>query len=120
MSGLRSAVGFLTPVGGASAPEPRALDWFPVVGASLGAVLGVVWWEAGRLWPAVVAASLVLVADLGLTGLLHVDGLADSADGLLPHLDKPRRLAVMSEPGVGAFAVAVVGGTMLLRWAGLW
>jgi adenosylcobinamide-GDP ribazoletransferase len=51
--------------------------------------------------------------------MLHVDGLADSADGLLPHLDRQRRLEVMSAPDVGAFGVAVVAGTLLLRWAAL-
>jgi len=58
-------------------------------------------------WP--LAAALVLVADLALTGMLHVDGLADAADGLLPHhRDTARRLEVMAAPNVGAFGVAVV------------
>jgi adenosylcobinamide-GDP ribazoletransferase len=93
--------------------------WFPVVGAALGALLGLIWWGTGQLWASTVAAALVVVADLALTGLLHVDGLADSADGLLPHLDRDRRLAVMSEPDVGAFAVAAVASTLLLRWSAL-
>jgi adenosylcobinamide-GDP ribazoletransferase len=62
---------------------------------------------------------LVVTADLGLTGLLHVDGLADSADGLLPHLEPEQRLAVMQSPGVGAFAVAVTAVTVLLRLVAL-
>jgi len=51
--------------------------------------------------------------------LLHVDGLADSADGLLPHLDRARRLEVMAAPDVGAFGVAAVVAVLLLRWAAL-
>ena len=51
--------------------------------------------------------------------MLHLDGLADTADGLLPHLERDRRLAVMRAPDVGAFAIAVVPTILLLRWASL-
>jgi len=116
---MRRALAFLTPLFGASEPRPRTLAWFPFVGAALGLVLGAVWWGAERVWPAAVAAAIVVAADLALTGLLHVDGLADSADGLLPHLDRARRLEVMAAPDVGAFGVAAVGAVLLLRWAAL-
>lgn len=116
---MRAAFSFLTLLGGARAPSAGALRWFPVVGAGLGLVLGGCWWVAERVWGAPVAAALVVAADLALTGLLHVDGLADSADGLLPHLERPRRLEVMAEPGVGAFGAAVVGAVVLLRFASL-
>jgi len=116
---MRRALAFLTPLFGASEPRPETLTWFPFAGAALGLVLGVVWWGAERVWPAAVAAAIVVAADLALTGLLHVDGLADSADGLLPHLDRARRLEVMTTPDVGAFGVATVGAVLLLRWAAL-
>jgi adenosylcobinamide-GDP ribazoletransferase len=109
---VRRALSFLTPFFGAKEPSPTAVLWFPVVGAGLGAVIGCVWWLADRLWPPMVTGGLVVVADLALTGMLHFDGLVDSADGLLPHLDTERRLAVMAEPGIGAFGVAV--GVMAL------
>ena len=116
---MRRALAFLTPLFGASEPRPETLTWFPFAGAALGLVLGAVWWGAERIWPAAVAAAIVVAADLALTGLLHVDGLADSADGLLPHLDRERRLEVMAAPDVGAFGVAAVVAVLLLRWAAL-
>jgi adenosylcobinamide-GDP ribazoletransferase len=116
---MRRALAFLTPLFGASEPRPGTLTWFPFAGAALGLVLGAVWWGAERVWPAAVAAGIVVVADLALTGLLHVDGLADSADGLLPHLDQARRLEVMAAPDVGAFGVATVVAVLLLRWTAL-
>jgi cobalamin synthase/adenosyl cobinamide kinase/adenosyl cobinamide phosphate guanylyltransferase len=117
--GLRQAVGFLTPLGRPAAPGPAALAWFPVVGVLLGLVLGGIWWATeDRLGP-LAAAALVVVADLALTGALHFDGLLDSADGLLPHLPVERRLAVMADPNVGAFAVAAGGSALLLRTAAL-
>jgi len=115
------ALAFLTPlpVGTTAPPDRRTLAWFPVVGALIGAVLGGVWWGAERLWPAPVAAALVVAADLALTGILHIDGLIDTADGLLPHLSRERRLAVMTQPDVGAFGVAVAIVVIGLRFAAL-
>jgi adenosylcobinamide-GDP ribazoletransferase len=114
---MRAALAFLTPFPGARQPTPKALRWFPVVGLALGLALGGLWWATAKVWPLPVAAFIVVVADLGLTGLLHLDGLADSADGLLPHLSRERRLEVMREPTVGAFGVGAVVITLLGRFA---
>ena len=116
---MLSAVAFLTVVGGARLPDARTLRWFPVVGAGIGAVLAAVWLGSAELWPPAVAAVLVVAADLAITGMLHADGLADTADGLLPHLELPRRLEVMRTPDIGAFALAVVPTVLLARWASL-
>jgi adenosylcobinamide-GDP ribazoletransferase len=116
---MRRALSFLTPMGGAVAPSPSALSWFPLVGALLGLSLGGIWWLADRLWAAPVAAAVVVVADLALTGMLHFDGLVDSADGLLPPLERGRRLEVMADPAAGAFGVGAAVVVLLLRWASL-
>ncbi len=116
-NGGREALGFLTPLGGARTPTPAALRWFPLVGAALGLVLGGVWWLAAKAWPTPVVAVVVVAADLALTGMLHFDGLADSADGLLPHLPRARRLEVMATPDIGAFGVAVAGLALIARFA---
>jgi len=119
VSSARRALAFLTPLGGAAVPSPSALGWFPVIGAALGAFLGLVWWGAHQLWPPAVAAGLVVAADLAITGMLHIDGLMDAADGLLPHLSRERRLEVLADPKVGAFGLAAGGTALLLRWAAL-
>lgn len=113
-----AALGFLTPFGPARTPHPGAVRWFPVVGLAVGAAVGAAWWAGARGWHgSLVAAGLAVTADLVLTGMLHVDGLADSADGLLPHLGRERRLQVMAEPDVGAFGLAATVGALLLRFA---
>ena len=116
---MRQALAFLTPFPGARRPSPGALRWFPVVGLALGLSIGGLWWVVARIWPPEVAALIVVGADLALTGMLHFDGLADAADGLLPHLSRERRLEVMREPTVGAFGVVVVALVILTRWATL-
>ena len=77
-----AALGFLTTLGRPVRPSPRRCV-VPVVGAVVGGAVGLVWWGAEEIWPPLVAAALA-AADLALTGLLHVDGTADSADGLRP------------------------------------
>jgi adenosylcobinamide-GDP ribazoletransferase len=116
---MRAAVAFLTPFGGARSPDAGTLDWFPLVGACLGLALGGVWWVASRAWTGPLAAAVVVAADLAITGLLHFDGLIDSADGLLAPLTPARRLEVMADPHVGAFGVVVAGAVLLVRWASL-
>ncbi|HEV8064233.1 MAG TPA: adenosylcobinamide-GDP ribazoletransferase [Acidimicrobiales bacterium] len=117
--GLPGALGLLTIVGRGAVPTRASLRWFPVVGAALGALLGACWWEARHYFPAAVASALVVALDLALTGMLHADGLVDSADGLLPHMERPRRLDVMAEAQVGAFGVVVLVAVVALRLAAL-
>lgn len=116
---MRRALAFLTPLGGAAVPDARTMSWFPAAGALIGVALGGIWWGAEQLWPPAVAAAIVVAADLALTGLLHADGLVDSADGLLPPVSRERRLELMAEPTVGAYGVAVLGAALLLRFTAL-
>ncbi|HVA04649.1 MAG TPA: adenosylcobinamide-GDP ribazoletransferase [Acidimicrobiales bacterium] len=113
---MRRALGFLTPFGRAAVPSVATLDWFPVAGAAIGLAVGVLWWLAGRAWPPVVAAGVALACDAALTGYLHLDGLADSADGLLPPMARPRRLEVMADPAVGAFGAVTLVVVLVLRF----
>ncbi len=113
--GFASALSLLTIIGRGAGAGPEAVVWFPLVGALLGSGLGVVWWAFGRVLPALVSGGLVVAADLVITGMLHADGLVDSADGLLPHLDRARRLEVMADPRVGAFGVTAAVAALIVR-----
>jgi len=113
---MRRAVSFLTPFGGPADPAPSALAWFPAVGALIGLAVGGIWWAAGRGWAPPAAAAIAVIADAALTGLLHLDGLADAADGLLPPLSRARRLEVMADPRLGAFGAAGLAIVLLARF----
>jgi adenosylcobinamide-GDP ribazoletransferase len=113
---MRRAVSFLTPFGGPADPAPSALAWFPAVGALIGLAVGGIWWAARRGWAPPAAAAIAVIADAALTGLLHLDGLADAADGLLPPLSRARRLEVMADPRLGAFGAAGLAIVLLARF----
>lgn len=85
----------------------RSMAFFPLAGLTLGTLLA----GADMLFAALVprpVSDLLLVALLaGVTGALHLDGLADVCDGLAARGGRERFLAVMKDPRVGA--VGVVG-----------
>lgn len=117
--GLRSALGFLTILGGDTGLAPHALEWFAPVGLVTGLALGAAWRGLTAIGPALLAAALVVFADAIVTGGLHLDGLSDSADGLLPPLPRARRLAILRDPHTGAFGVAALVVVLLVRVAAL-
>lgn len=117
---MLTAIAFLTPlpVGAGRRPTGRTLLWFPLVGAMLGGVLGLVWKALDRvIGQGLLVAILVVAADLALTGALHFDGLVDSADGLLAPVERSRRLAIMAGAEIGAFGMAAGLVALLLRFA---
>ncbi|WP_028240824.1 adenosylcobinamide-GDP ribazoletransferase [Stutzerimonas azotifigens] len=125
MQPLLIALQFLTivPVRLPGMPTPsaigRSLLCYPLVGLALGTVL----WLAGALLaeaPTFLRAALLLSLWVALTGALHLDGLADSADAWLGGLgDRERTLAIMKDPRSGPAAVVVLVLLLLLKFAAL-
>lgn len=78
----------------------------PLVGALVGALTGVVYWaaRAGHL-PAFIAATLAVAVAAALTGALHEDGLADTADGFGGGQNQMRKLAIMTDSHIGTYGV---------------
>jgi len=120
---LRAAVSFLTvlPVankdGGAGTRLGRA--YFPAVGALVGLVAGSVLVLVEAMSTPLLGAAAAVATLCLLTGAIHVDGLADSADGLLGRGDAARRLEVMRDPRLGSYGVTAVVAVLLLQTAAL-
>ncbi len=110
---LRAAAAFLTrfPVGGAGVEEKDlagGLAFFPAVGLCLGALAAGCLIVAEHLFAPSLAALLV-VAFLALaTGGFHLDGLADTADGLGSSRSRQQMLAIMRDSHIGVMGVLAI------------
>jgi adenosylcobinamide-GDP ribazoletransferase len=105
----------IVPVGGRSDIR-RAPAWFPVVGAAVGALAGGVRAGLQPLLGAGPATVVALAALVIVTGALHQDGLADTADGLgAGGGGRERRLAAMRDSSIGVFgALALIGWALMI------
>jgi len=124
LRGLVTALRTLTvlPVPGRDAEQlSAALPYFAPVGALVGGALYGLMAAAGRLpggWPAGAAVAAVLGGTV-LTRGLHLDGLADWADGFGGGRDRESTLRIMKDPSVGAFGMLALVGVLLAKWVAL-
>ena len=98
----------------------RAAWAYPIVGLKIAVALiglGMIAQWAG-IAPQIVA-GLMLATSVILTGAMHEDGLADSADGLWGGWTKDKRLAIMKDSRTGAYGVLALILGLLLRWSAL-
>lgn len=94
----------------------RAAPLFPLVGAGIGAVMGAVaWWLEPRTGP-LVAGGLAVAAGAALTGALHLDALADAADGFGGRT-REDALRIMRDHQVGAYGVVALVLDLLVKTA---
>lgn len=118
---IRLAASFLTiaPVAGASARPSEevaaSLRWFPLVGFLIGGALA----AADRALAAVIGAplraALVVLTLEVISGGMHLDGLADTADALGAGRDRARALEIMRDSRIGVFGAAAVFAALALK-----
>jgi adenosylcobinamide-GDP ribazoletransferase len=90
--------------------------FFPLVGLFVGLIVAGVDWMARLLWPDPLAAAIVVLTLVGITGALHADGLADAGDGLFSHRSREQVLAIMKDSRVGVMGVVCLIGVFALKW----
>ncbi len=95
----------------------RSMFWFPWVGALLGLIFWGAWAGLHRVLPMPAAAALLLTLTVWLTGGLHLDGLADTTDGLGGGHAPADRLRIMKDSRVGAFGVISLILILLLKFS---
>ena len=120
------ALQFLTtfPVRLSTMPTPQqnaqALLFYPVVGLLIGAILYGITLLLYAL-PLVLLSSVILVLWIWLTGGLHLDGLADTADAWVGGFgDKARTLEIMKDPSCGPIGVLSLVIVCILKWSALY
>ncbi|MFP3873068.1 MAG: adenosylcobinamide-GDP ribazoletransferase [Thiohalophilus sp.] len=97
--------------------------FYPVVGLLIGGLLLLVWWllqVVASSEASLLLAGLLLLCWVSITGALHLDGLADSADAWLGGFgDRERTLAIMKDPYAGPAGVTAIVVILLLKFAAL-
>ncbi len=97
----------------------RSLLYYPFVGLILGSLLAGLSWILGDV-SGLLRAALLLAVWVLLTGALHLDGLADSADAWVGGLgDRERTLAIMRDPYCGPAAVVTLIIVLLIKFSSL-
>ena len=117
---IRLAASFLTilPVGSGSANSNEvtgSYGWFPLIGFILGAILACGDFLLGAFIPVAVRSILLVAALTVITGAVHLDGLADTADALSAWRDPQRALEILRDSRIGTFGAAAVFLVLLLK-----
>jgi adenosylcobinamide-GDP ribazoletransferase len=117
LRGFLGAAQFLTrvPIRLRAAPDLTAsVPWFPVVGALIGAFVGLAAAGMMELVPASVAAAVAVILGVLITGAFHEDGLADTADAMGGWTPERRR-EILKDSRHGSYGVAAMCATIVLR-----
>lgn len=105
------------------APEPdwlaRSMKHFALVGVGVGCASAAVFLLASHIWGSPLAAILAVAASVIVTGALHEDGLADTADAFGGGWTVEKRLAIMKDSRIGSYGAIALGFSILLRIAAL-
>lgn len=98
----------------------RSVLWYPVIGLLIGMLLLVVFSALSFLHLSTfLIAAILLAVWILITGALHWDGLADSADAWLAGGDKEKTLLILKDTHCGAAAIVVVGVSLIISCAAL-
>ena len=93
-----------------------ARAYFPLVGLGLGGILAGLDFVARQALPPHVAGALLVAALLVLTRAIHTEGFLDACDGLFGGYSPSRRLEILHDTHVGAFAVVGGAALLLMKW----
>jgi adenosylcobinamide-GDP ribazoletransferase len=86
-----------------------SLVFYPLVGLLIGGILALLDFGIVRIFPPLPASVLIVILMLAASGCLHMDGLADTADGFLSARPKERVLEIMRDSRIGSMgAIAIV------------
>jgi adenosylcobinamide-GDP ribazoletransferase len=126
LTDLRIAISLCTrlPVGPSTAvgdgDVARASWAFPVAGFVVGLVGAAVYWLAARVNLTLLpAAALAVAATTLLTGAMHEDGLADTADGFGGGRTREQKLDIMRDSRIGTYGACALIVSFMLRWSAL-
>jgi len=93
----------------------KGIIYFPIVGLVIGALMAGLYIGLSALTNIMIASVLVIIFEIFITGGLHLDGLADTFDGLYSYRDKERMLEIMKDSRVGTNGVLILVVNIVLK-----
>jgi adenosylcobinamide-GDP ribazoletransferase len=94
-----------------------SMAFFPLVGITIAFLLSLLYLACVGFLPRQVACALLLIGWLILTGGLHLDGLADTIDGLSGNRDKTGTLEIMRDSRIGPMGTIALVGLLILKFS---
>jgi len=126
MRGFIAAIRFLTiiPVPGKYGTQAddlgASVGWFPLVGLLIGVLSGGFFYLIGPYLPQPVLVIFAVTLLLGFSGALHLDGVADCADGFFSSRPRERILEIMRDSRIGTMGVVALFLVLAFKIAALW
>lgn len=121
MKSLFAAFRFLTVIplpgslGGTEVDLERSVYLFPVVGIILGALLSALDAALAAILPVLPASAILVLVLAALTGGLHLDGLADTADGFMSSRPREQILEIMKDSRTGPMGVTAIASVLIMK-----
>ncbi len=98
---------------------PKMVPYFPLVGILLGLLVAAFDTIVVRFWAPPVVALLDIILLAVLTGAFHLDGLGDTADGLLGPRSRDKALEIMKDSRLGTMGLVAILFDLALKWGGI-
>ena len=121
MKPLLAAIQFLTVIpfpksfNGGEKELEKCMPFFPVVGLLIGIIIAAFDHVMGFIFPPLPASVMTVIAMTGISGGLHMDGLADTADGFFSARPRERVLEIMRDSRTGVMGVLAVVFVIVLK-----
>jgi adenosylcobinamide-GDP ribazoletransferase len=95
----------------------KSVTFFPIVGLLIGLIIAAIDYVIGFILPPYPASAITVIALTGISGGLHMDGLADTADGFFSARPRDKILAIMRDSRTGVMGVIAVVFLILLKFS---
>ncbi len=94
-------------------------SFFPVIGIIVGVIAAICGYFMGLLFPPFLASVMAIVIIIKITGAIHLDGLADTADGFLSARPKEKILEIMKDSRIGVMGAVILISVIIIDMTAL-
>ncbi|MBI5417137.1 adenosylcobinamide-GDP ribazoletransferase [Candidatus Poribacteria bacterium] len=94
----------------------KALIYFPIIGLLIGIFLALIF-SLFNFFPGLVLSAMLLIVPIIITGGIHLDGLADTCDGLYGFKPKEKILEIMRDSHIGAMGAIGIAASLILKFS---